>query len=222
MFSGRRHVSTTRGQRKFSFSDDGPKFDSSAPFMNRYRYALYGLCACQWQHVQVYVSRHGLGRSGQVRSGSSGPRRGASAVRVASGSPGDVRRRGDANGRLEHEQVRTDGGYACFAKVTVVRCQRAAAGSRVWGIGRGSASSFCPRLSALQWTRGGGLSRLRLGLIRSCAAGRQTRKPESRPGQPDSDQPGAVPRGCESRSRIARSDARSAILRRCSGCCPVD
>ena len=72
MFSGRRHVSTLRGQRKFSFNDDGPKFDSSAPFMNRYRYALYGLCACQWQHVQVYVSRHGIGRSGQVRSGQVG------------------------------------------------------------------------------------------------------------------------------------------------------
>ena len=77
MFSGRRHVSTTRGQRKFSFDDDSPKFDSSAPFMNRYRYALYGLCACQWQHVQVYVSRHGLGRSGQVRSGRAAPAHGA-------------------------------------------------------------------------------------------------------------------------------------------------
>jgi hypothetical protein len=135
MFSGRRHVSTTRGQRKFSFNDDGPKFDSSAPFMNRYRYALYGLCACEWQRVQVHVSRHGLGRSGQVRSGSSGPRRGASAVRVASGSPGDVRRRGDANGRLECWDVNVSspatfgpGQYLPASRTTMYgRCLRSAA-----------------------------------------------------------------------------------------------
>ncbi len=63
--SGRRHVSTTRGQQKFPFPNLG------------FVVTALWLIPC----VQVYVSQHGLGSSGQVRS-----RRAAPA--------GDVRRKG--------------------------------------------------------------------------------------------------------------------------------